>query len=840
MMGFVGAMLLRETRASARRLALFVFCIAAGVGGLVAVKSFAHNLERAVRSEARTLMAADIVLRSRRPLGAEEQRALEGLQAQGAQVVQSVQFVSMARSPAASQVQLVSVRAVGAGYPFYGEVLTRSGVPFRSLLNDDTELEHNSLLLKMGLRVGDVLEIGRRTFRIADALVKEPDSPVQVFNLGPRVLMTAAAGRATGLITPTSRVRYSALIKVPAGRDPVAMADALRVRLPDTIASIDTLDRAQPRVTRFLGRLTDFLNLVGLTALLLGGIGVAGAIRVFIAQKMDTLAILKCLGATSNTLLSVYLLLALLMGLLGSAIGVALGYTAQFALPWLLRDLLPVSLKLAWPWAAAAEGMLLGTLTTLWFAAPPLLGLRRVAPARVFRRQVEPVPRTRARWLAPLASGAYLLALAALLSLWQAGFTRVTGIFIIGLAGTVAALHLSALGLLALLRRLPRPASFELKQGLSSLYRPGNQSGAVVMSLGLAVLLLLAVFLIQKDLLRQVVANSPETQPNLFFIDIQPDQREGFAAVLKGHGHGRPELIPIVRGRIAGLKGRPLRLADVADEHQRRHLRFEYAFTYRERLVSGEEVIAGRFGADPAISGAQVSLADWFVEDNDLAVGDTVTVDIQGVRIQATVTSIRQVDWANRRANFSFVFTPGVLEEAPQMYVAGIRVEDEAARVALQRDVVGELPNVTALDVEMVYRIVQTFLDRIAVVIQFMAAFCVAVGLVILVGAIATTRFHRLREAVLLKTLGATRGAVARVLAVEYLLLGALAGGVGAVASGALSWGVVTYVFEGRWDLAVAPYLAAWAGAALIIAATGLTSSPDILMKKPLEVLREE
>jgi putative ABC transport system permease protein len=375
---------------------------------------------------------------------------------------------------------------------------------------------------------------------------------------------------------------------------------------------------------------------------------------------------------------------------------------------------------------------------------------------------------------------------------------------------------------------------------LSSLYRPGNQSGAVVMSLGLGVLLLLSVFLIQKDLLRQMAANSPESQPNLFFIDIQPGEEAAFGEVLGAHGHPAPELIPIVRGRVSGLRGQSLRLSEVEDQHRRRHLSFDYAFTFRGALVEGEEVIAGRFGQDPAIPGPQVSLAEWFAEDSGLTVGDRVTVDIQGVQIAATVTSIRKVDWANRRANFSFVFLPGALEDAPRMYISAVREGDGRARTALQQAVVARLPNVTALDVEMVYRIVQTFMDRIALVVQFMAAFSIAVGLVILLGAIATTKFQRIREAVLLKTLGATRGMVARVLALEYLLLGALAGAVGALAAGALAWALVTWVFEGRWDASLPPYLTAWGVAALAIAVTGLASSLDVLLKKPLEVLREE
>jgi putative ABC transport system permease protein len=840
MIRFMAALLWRETRASWKRLALFVFCIAAGVGGLVAVKSFSANLQRTIQLEARTLMAADVVMQSNRPFDAAEEGALAHLQVRGVRIVRSYEFASMARDPANDRVLLASVRAVGPGYPFYGQVLTGSGQPLSALLTQDSVLVEKALLLQMALKVGDAVELGQRRYRIADVLIKEPDAPVQLFRPGPRVLMSDEGALATGLIGSLSLIRYSALMKLPQGEDPLAVAAALKRELPERFARITTFDQAQPQVSRFLGRLTNYLNLVGLVALLLGGIGVAGAIRVFLTQKMDTLAILKCLGATSRDLVATYLLQALLMGLLGSLIGLGLGFAAQAALPTLLGGLVPVTLELALPWQAVAEGLALGLITAFWFTLPPLLGLRKVPPARVFRRHVDPPESPAGRWRRVILTGAWALLLAAGLAVWQTGISRVSGVFLLGLAGTVVALYLGALGLLTVLRRVPKPPGFEWRQGLSSLYRPGNQSAAVVVSLGLGVLLLLSVFLIHNDLLEQLGPLSRGDTPNLFFIDIQPAQRQPFAEVVRAGGLEPPVLTPVVRGRIVALKGEPVRIDEEPDRHRQRHLRYEYTMTYRDRLEEGETVVAGRFAPRPDVPGAQVSVADWWAEDSGVAVGDTLTLDIQGVRIPATVTSIRKVDWANRRLNFTFVFLPGALEAAPTMYVTALRVDGEAQRAALQEAVVRRLPNVTVLDVEVVFQAIQQILGRIALVVQFMAAFCIAVGLVILLGAIATTRFQRIREAVLLKTLGATRGAVARILTVEYLLLGGLAGAVGAVAAGAFSWGLVTYVFEGHWRPALPPYVAAWGLTALLIAVAGLGSSVDVLMKKPLEVLREE
>jgi putative ABC transport system permease protein len=806
------------------------------------VQSFSDTLDRAIRSEARTLLAADLALRSNRPFTDAERAAVAALEARGAQVARSVEFLSMAQA-AGGQVLLVDARAVSAAYPLYGEVLLNPPGPLSAALGDDTVAVQSGLLYGLGLHLGDSLKLGRKTFRIAAELVKEPDSPVTLANVGPRVLMTEAAGEETGLVSSTSRVRFGLLIKLPPGANPKQEGAALKQAVAGGYAQVASYDQAQPAVGRFLGQLTRYLNLIGLISLLLGGIGVAGAIRAFIAQKLDALAVLKCLGATGNQLFGVYLLQAALLGAAGSLGGALLGTGTQWVLSRLLADLLPVSVGFGVSPLALGKGLLLGTLTTLWFSLPPLWQVRAIPPARIFRRAVEeappaaPLPARLLRWTLAAGSGALLVGALAYL---QVDSLQVALIFAAGLTGTVLALLLATQALLALLRRMPRLPVFALRQGLSGLYRPGNQSGPVMVALGLGLFLLLAVVLIQQDLLRQVNLGSTQDQPTLFFIDIQRDQRAGFQAVLAAQGLPPAELLPVVRGRVVALNGRPIALEAMKEGDRRRVLNYEIPLTYRGTLQAGEQVVEGEFKVDPAVPGAQVSVADWWMREVGMKLGDTVTLDIQGVRLAAAITSVRQVDWANRRANFSFVFMPGALEKAPQVFYTALHVPSAPARAALQRAVVARLPNVTGFDVSQVFQLVQRILDRIALVIQFMAVFSVAVGLVILLGAIATTKYQRLREAVLLKTLGATRGTVARVMAVEYAVLGGISAGVGAVAAGGLSWGLVTRVFDGRWDLALPTYAAGWGLAVAVITGTGLVSSLDILMKKPLEVLREE
>jgi putative ABC transport system permease protein len=326
----------------------------------------------------------------------------------------------------------------------------------------------------------------------------------------------------------------------------------------------------------------------------------------------------------------------------------------------------------------------------------------------------------------------------------------------------------------------------------------------------------------------------------LFFIDLQKSQRQEFADLLGSEGLEALEMIPLVRGRLRALNGKRLRRDEVRDPELRRVLGFEYALTYRGQLVAGESIATGSFAPDANVPGAQVSVADWWAEATGMGPGETVTLDIQGVLVRATITSVRKVNWANRRANFSFVFLPGALEDAPQTFVAAVRTRNPEQQARVQKLAIERMPNVSVIDVAAIFQAIQEIIDRIGLVIQFMAIFCVAVGLVILLGTISTTKYERLRETVLFKTLGATRQAVAWVLATEYFLLGALAGLVGALAAGGLSWGLVTYVFGGEWELLPAPYLAAWGLTTLLIMAAGLASSLDVLMKKPLQVLREE
>ncbi|MDH4121876.1 MAG: ABC transporter permease [Deltaproteobacteria bacterium] len=840
MFWFVLSMAWRDARAEGRRMLLFALALALGVGGLVAVKSFSHSLRQQMRAESRSLMAADVALVSARPFIQGELDALERLKSRGAQVVISREFLSNAvadQGPKTGQPQAVQVRAVGAGYPFYGQVKTLSGRPLAQLMGPGQALVQESLLLRLKLKVGDRIRLGRARLVISDVLVREPDS-IQMFAMMPRVLLGAQAGEATGLISHQGLVTHRALVRLPPGSDSAQEARDLKDSLPDRYADVRGADNANPQVTRFMEHLTRFLNLLGLVALVLAAVGVSVSIRVFLRRKLDSIATLKCLGAGSRLVLAVYLSQALLLGLAGSGAGVVLGAALHGWLPGLLAGFLPEGLVFSFsPWAAL-EGMALGLLITAAFALPPILEAREVPPARVFRRQVEePLPPGVRRRRA-LLTAAGMLPLLAGLSLWEADNFKIGAIFFAGLTGSVAALYAAAWGVVAGLGKAPRPRSFVLRQGLAALHRPGNQTLTVVVSLGMGVVLAVAVFLVRGDLYRQIQSGGGAATPNLFFVNIQPQDRAVFQGAIRSTGFAPPDLVPVIQGRIHALNGQRVRLDQVTDEEKKNVLGFEYRVTYRDHLEPGEEILDGSFPG--RVSGPQVSVAEWWAKATGLGVGDTLSMDIQGMPVSAVITSIRRPDWNSQRVNFTMVYLPGLLEDAPQQFISSMRVETPEDRVRVQEAVAAGLPSVTSLDGQSVIDTVVRVMDRIALAIQFMAAFTMAVAVVILVGALSSTRFQRLRETALLKTLGAAPRRVAGVLAAEYAVLGAVAGGVGALASGMLAWALVTYGFQGKSSFSLLPLLAGWAAALAATVLVGLAVSVDILFKKPLPVLREE
>ena len=833
MIRFVFRLAWRETRGAWRHFGYFFACITLGVSALVGVGSFADSLERTVARSAKSLMGGDVEIRSTLPLSVDAP-ALVPEPRGGVEVTRVRELVAMAQA-GAQQTQLVELKAVESGYPFYGELVTDPARALPTLIGDGRALVHESLLARLGLRVGDHLRVGASDLTISGVILKEPDRAVGVFSLGPRVLIAAADLDRTGLIRPGSRVRYRTLFRLPEGRDAQVFRDRLALALP-AAQRVATYTQAQPGLRRFWDQLTMYLGLTGLVALMVGGIGVAVSVNAFVREKQSAIATMKALGAGWRVLLSAYLLQTALLGLGGSALGALLGSLVQPLLAPALTRLLPIELTLSFSPRAVLGGLAMGVAVTLLYALWPLLQIRRVPPALILRSEVEPRLHGRRPWKAAVPIAAGLAALA----LWQAGSWKIGALFAGGLAGALLLLALGARTVVALARRV-HWRSPAWRQAAANLHRPGSHAGPVLVSLGLAVTLIVSIALLERSLRSQLVDRSPGRTPAFFFIDVQPDQAEPFARLVEGHGAtAAAELTPVVRSRLAAVNGAPIAQTGKALREDAWYLTREYVLTWAKEPPGHNTVVAGRWWTpEEAAREPLISVEDEIARQLGVGLGDTLTFDIQGVPVSARVTSLRHVDWRSFTSNFFVIFSPGALEGAPTTFIATVRARPEREG-ALQSAVVAAFPNVTAIPIREVLERVTAVLDQIALAVRLVAAFSIGAGLIVMAGALAITRRQRLYQSVILKTIGATRGFVSRVFAIEYALLGAAAGVAGSALAAGLAWAVLRWAFDVPWQWAPATLVAGVLAATGLALVVGFLGTRRLLGRKPLGVLRGE
>jgi len=595
--------------------------------------------------------------------------------------------------------------------------------------------------------------------------------------------------------------------------------------------------------------LSTFIGIVGLVALLLGGIGVASGVRAFVARKIDTVAVLRCLGASSGQVMAIYVTQAAAMGIAGAAAGAALGVGVQFLLPKLLTGFVPVDIEVTLVPEAVLTGLAIGGWIALIFALRPLLALRNVSPLQTLRRDTDSNV-LRMRWtdsprlIVDLAMVSSVVAIALLRArtpeqaFWM---SAATGVAILALALSAALLSWAAR------RGLRSGWPYVVRQGVANLYRPGNQTRAVTLALGFGAFLVSTLYLVQKNVLRQFQTAAAASVGNVVFFDVQQDQAAGLDSIVRGGGHGVVQLAPVVTMRIASINGKSVTdMRPVARGEQGRArwaLRREFRSTFRDKPAASEEVTAGKwFGPDALRPGpgiGEISMESGIAEELNVKVGDTITWNVQGVEIPTRITSFRAVTWTRFEPNFFVVFAPPVLEAAPRQYVLLAEVKNPAGIVPLQRAVVNRFPNVSSLDLTSIKRAVDRIVGRASLAIRFMALFSFAVAIPVLFSAVSATRRARVREGVLLKTLGATRAQIARILLAEYSLLGVLGGLTGMLLSVAGGWAVVHYIFKVPFTPALAPIsgiAAAIIGLTLLI---GLLAGRDVFKETPIAALRD-
>jgi putative ABC transport system permease protein len=846
----------REMHSSRGKFFFVILSVAIGVAALTGVRGFSTSFRGALLNRARSIMAADLSARMFQQPTPEEQKGLDEIAAGGVEITPVTELLSMASAAKTLDPLLISLKAVDPTmYPFYGNVELAPAGQLKDVLTRDTVVVADDLLVRLHLKVGDELKIGTQVFRIASVVVNEPDRLSGNFAAGPRVFISRAGLVASGLLAPGSHAGQRYLFKVPkpGNGSPVsdkAVAD-LKVRLEKLLPEAQIIDyrETNPALTQGLDRATSLLSLMSLVALVLGAIGVAMAMRAHLQQRLDTIAIMKSLGARSGQIMKIYLLQTLLLGLIGGVLGVALGVGVQLAFPLLLAKLINVDTDLHIQVGTIFTGLATGILTTLLFTLPPLLDIRAVRPILILRRAVEDNddPFVTAIWnkitknLAQIGSAVLILAgLAAIATTLSDSFV-VGQVFSIGLVAVLAVLLVASAAVLAGLRfflsktRLHLPSA--MRHGLANLYRPGNPSAALLAALGMGVMQIMTVYLVQQAVVRELHISSAPNLPNVFLVDITKDEVGGIRTLLKTQASvtAPPELLPVVSSRIIDIDGVPANQAKLKNFPKR--MLQSISLTWSDAPPPGTKVIQGSWwGGDE--KHPVVAIEQRAADRLRVKVGSHITFAAQDSRIITTVVALTKADGQHAYSRAEFILPPPVLAGLPVVWYGGVHADP--ARVGeLQRALYNAFPTVTVINVAQALETVRAVVIQITYVIQFLAAFSIFAGIIILASSIAGTRYRRIREVVVLKTLGATRARIAAVFSIEFAVLGLVAGLVGVTFANLIArvlLGRLTVVYHFQW----AWTLGALLGTGALTVATGWLASHRILGQKPLEVLREE
>ncbi len=840
------ASVLRESRAARGRLVFFTLCLAIGVAAVVGVSSLVSALRSGIVGQSRELLAADLRVSARRPLPDEVAAFFADRPHRRADLVEMGAMASLPTDPEdgerAAASRLVELKVVDGTYPLYGELVLDPAGPTAADLGADAVFVGPELAGELGLAVGDALSLGGAEFRVAAVVVDEPDRVDFAMTLGPRVFVGTEGLARTNLFGEKSRVRHVSLYGMdgdPTREELAALERELRGALEDTpYVRVRAHTDAQPGVRRSLRQVEDYLGLVALLSLLLGGIGVSQIVRAWLAGRTQGVAVMRCLGFRAREIAATYLGHVALLALAGCLVGGLAGAT----LPWIVRGYAPELFQDAavplWQPLALARGVGLGLLVATLFSMPPLTAVWRVPPAAVLRAEAVPLPAPRSvRLGAPAALFLGVLVSARV----QGGAWLPAAIFSAGLVVLAALLWGGARLASVASARLPRGRFGPyVEHGLAALSRPGSGTTGAIVALGLGVLVVVSMWLIESRLGRALRTALPEDAPSVFLVDVQPEQWDGVRAALDEHGARSTSSVPVVMARLRSIDGRGVR--ELAAESEDRG-RATWVYTREQRLTWMDElpddnvVVEGELWSDP--DRAEVSVERDYAQDLGVGVGSVIELDVQGVPVELTVTSVRDVEWRSFGINFFFVVEPGVLEGAPHFRLAAARLADADAEIELQNRLAAGFPNVTVLRIRPILEKVAAVLERLAFGIRALGSFTIVTGLVILAGAVATTALRRAREAALLKTLGVTRGGVTRLFAFEYALSGLLAGTLGTVGALALAWAFLVHLAELEAELPWWTALPTAAVATAVLATlSGLSASLRALRARPLDTLR--
>lgn len=837
----------REGRASTVKFAFVILAVAVGVGSLTGVRGFSRAFHAMLIREARTLIAADLSVRTFALATPEQNATMKQLAAAGVDHTWITETISMAAVEGKPPV-LVSVKAVDASkYPYYGVVRLAPPIPFATALSRDAVVVSDDLLLRLELKVGDSIRLGGQPFRVVATIANEPDRMSGSLNVGPRLMISREALERAGLMMPGSRASERFLFRIPPTTNVEQVRNTLKAAFPESM--IADFRQAHPAIENGLRTATTFLSLVSLISLIVGALGVATAIRAHLDQRLDSIAVMKCLGARSSQIMRIYVIQTLVLGLIGSSLGILVGIGVQAVFPILIAKYFHVRPGLTIDWVPAAQGIGIGLLTSLLFTVPPLLGIRRVRPSLIFRREMaEPKAPWRERLKhgrATIVAGAVLLiALGAIAgSLTSLPFReamRVGGYFVGAVVVSLTLLTAVAWVLLRALRALSRhlgalPAA--VRHGVANIYRPGNHAEAVLVALGIGVMFTLTVYVIQRGVIGEMMRTAPPGMPNVFLLDVKQADQQPIVDLIraqKGIEKG-PDLMGTVSARLVSINGA------VLDRDNLKGFARRFLYTRAVAAVSARppyaDILSGAWWKPS--DGPSVCVSEEAARVLHLKAGDTLEWALGSRRAPARLACIVRIDPIHLMGRMDILFDERILRGLPVIYYGSIRVTP-ADVGQLQLALYRRFPTVTVMNVADVLRIIQEVVDQISIEVRFISMFTILAGVIILASSVAGTRFRRIREVVILKTLGATRARIAGIFSVEFLILGAVAGTMGSLLAMAFGAIVIKQILKADPHFEPLVYAIAIAGTALLANAAGWLASFRILGQKPLQVLREE
>ncbi len=833
----------RDSRRSRQRLLLFMSAIVLGIAALVAINSFGDNLARSIDDQAQELLGADLTASYNKEQPASTLKLLRSL---GQERTYEVAFPSMVVFPRSQGLRLAQVKALEGNFPYYGDWETQPASAvgqFRRAMGTKQRvaLVEDNLLIQFGAQVGDSVKIGNLMFLVAGRVMKTPGQTAIASTVAPSVFIPQSLLSQTGLIQTGSRINYKYYYRFAPATNIPAVAKKLESKFDKAGISSDTVEARKKQTGRSFDDLTKYLNLVAFVALLLGCVGVASAVHLYVKEKVQSVAVLRTLGTSGRQAFLIYLIQTALMGLLGALIGAMLGSAIQLLLPRVFGSFLPVTVDTAISWAAVAQGVGTGLLIAILFALLPLLVIRKVSPLRVLRANFSD-DTTGRDWWQWVVYATIILAIGGF-AYWQIQSWKLAVGFTVGLVAAFAVLAgMAQVLILAVRRFFPSSWSYVWRQSLANLYRPQNQTLILVVSIGLGAFLIATLYLVQTLLLGRVQLSASGGQPNMVLFDIQNEQKAGVKALVTQYKMPVLQEVAVVTMRLLEINGRSVEAIrkDTARKIPEWGLTREYRATYRDSLISSEKLIAGRppYLANDGMP--HISVDDDYFGRLKLKLGDTLTFNVQGTPIETVIGGTRKVDWQRVQTNFLVVFPNGVLDQAPQFQVLMTRTPDNRQAALFQRELVGRFPNVSAIDLGLILKTLDEILSKISFVIRFMALFSIITGLLVLSSSVVISKYQRIQESVLLRTLGANRNQILQITLIEYLFLGLLAALSGILLSLLAAWALARFVFEVPFTPQPMPLLIITAVVTGLTMLIGVLNSRDVLVRPPLEVLRAE